>query len=307
MTELRGRGTVHLRAGFMVWVWVGVLATSWAAWGQEKAEAAHFHHVHLNVTDREASMEYYRKFFGALPIRYAGKTDALFTERSFLFFNEVDAKPPNHLATTIWHLGWGGVHGPTEYEWRKQEGARFHTEITALGSNHYMYLQGLDDEVVEVYTGERNHRFNHVHLVVTDVNATTDWFARHLGLEPRRPSPVEPTLRRGALRWSNAIRVDNVSLIVYGLADPENPPAWWPPEARVGALAPTRGSAIDHLAFSYREIGPVFAAMKEAGVEMVEPMEWRDDLQSKSFFVLAPDRLLVEIVEARPIPDSAWE
>ena len=27
----------------------------------------------------------------------------------------------------------------------------------------------------------------------------------------------------------------------------------------------------------------------------------------ESFFVLAPDNLLVEIVRARPIPDSSWE
>ena len=47
--------------------------------------------------------------------------------------------------------------------------------------------------------------------------------------------------------------------------------------------------------------------MKGAGVEIVEAIKHKDDLQGKSFFVLAPDGILVEIVEAKPIPDSAWE
>ena len=46
-----------------------------------------------------------------------------------------------------------------------------------------MYFWGPDREVVEVYTGSRNHRFEHVHLLATDVNATVQWFIDH----PKRP------------------------------------------------------------------------------------------------------------------------
>ena len=37
-----------------------------------------------------------------------------------------------------------------------------------------------------------------------------------------------------------------------------------------------------------------------------EPIAVREPLKLKSFFVLAPDDVLVEVVEAPPIPEAAW-
>ncbi|MCH7527572.1 MAG: VOC family protein [Planctomycetes bacterium] len=70
---------------------------------------------------------------------------------------------------------------------------------------------------------------------------------------------------------------------------------------------PTAGSAIDHIAYSYRDIEPVFDRMKKAGVEIVQPI--RDDPQygHKSFFVMAPGKILVEIVQEKPLPEGLWE
>ena len=55
------------------------------------------------------------------------------------------------------------------------------------------------NEIVEVYTGDKNHWFNHVHLWAEDVSATSEWFERHLGQVfskgARRPRPAEPSRR----------------------------------------------------------------------------------------------------------------
>ena len=45
----------------------------------QEVEPAHFHHVHLNVTDPATTLTYYKKIHGATETRYRGVADALFT------------------------------------------------------------------------------------------------------------------------------------------------------------------------------------------------------------------------------------
>jgi catechol 2,3-dioxygenase-like lactoylglutathione lyase family enzyme len=219
--------------------------------------------------------------------------------------NKVSRPAPAELTTAIWHIGWGGVDLPNEFNWWKAKGVEFHKPITKLGeTNYYMYLYGPDREVVEIYSGEQNHRYNHVHLFATDVNATSQWYADHLGIPLRRrdiPKPSDPTAR-----WANAFRVDNVTINVFAKPDTDPPPSWWS-DKPLKTLEPTRGRVIDHIAFSYRRIEPVFERMKKAGIQIVEPIAVREDSGLKSFFVLGPDNVLIEIVEARPIPDASWD
>src|SRR5439155_11492059 len=60
-----------------------------------EVETAHFHHVHLNVTDLARTIQFYASVFGATPTSYAGVSDALFTERSFILLTKVAAPPPS--------------------------------------------------------------------------------------------------------------------------------------------------------------------------------------------------------------------
>jgi catechol 2,3-dioxygenase-like lactoylglutathione lyase family enzyme len=268
-------------------------------------EPAHFHHVHLNVVDPTKTIEFYQRVFGAVPIKFQGFADALFSERSFILMTKVGASAPADLTSAIWHIGWGGVDVPSEFNWWKAKGLEFQTPITKLGeTNYYMYLYGPDREVIEIYSGEQNHRYNHVHLFAADVNATSQWYADHLGIPLRLREVAKP--EKAGQRWMNAFRVDNVTLIVFGKPDSDPLPSWWSGKPLL-TLEPTRGRVIDHIAFSYRQIEPVFERMKKAGVRIVEPIAMRDDYRLKSFFVLGPDNVLIEIVEARPIPDASWE
>lgn len=293
----------------MIWAAVvaglGVLATDVDAYGQEPVEPAHFHHVHLNVTHPEKTLEFYSKMLNAITITYRDNVDALFTERSFIFFTKVDERPPSALKSSLWHIGWGGVDGPNEYEWLKSQGVTFSVPLTPLGNSHYMYLEGPDEEAVEIYTGPRHRRFNHVHLLADDVNASTQWFTDRLGLEGRarnRPRPDDPDRT-----WSNGVTCDNVGIIIFGRGLPGHTPSWWPPDlAPDEAYAPTQGRAIDHIAFSYRDIDSAFERMKKAGVTIVEPPGVRPE-GFRSFFVTGPEKLLVEIVEEKPIPEGIWE
>ncbi len=281
-----------------------------AAEETDSEEPAHFHHVRLNVTDPSETIDFYSKNLGAVRVQYQGRAPALFTERSFILLNEVDAAPPYLPHSAISHIGWGSVDGPSDFEWLKSRGVEFETPIGKLGNNYGMYFYGPDKELIELWTGERNHRFNHVHLWATDVAATAEWYKQHLGVTARvLPKPQTRDYEDIRSIWMAFLQCDNVSFAVFGRPDFDS--RWWPGGSYTKEDAPdefetTRGRAIDHLAFSYRRIEPVFERMKAAGVEIVEPIAERE-LGHKSFFVMAPDKVLIEIVEAKPLPEASWE
>jgi len=276
--------------------------------GSDSVESAHFHHVHLNVTNPSATIKFYKEFLGAIDVRYRGMADALFTERSFILLTKVAEPPPIKPAGTLTHIGWAGVDGPNEYEWLRSSGVRFQTPVSPLGPAHYMYFYGPDNEILEIYTGEKSHRFNHFHLFCADVNETAQWYAKHLGLEPTRenvPRPTTATPENLGGIWMNSIRVDNVNIVIFGR--PEGAGAGYWPKEMAEDFETTDGGPIDHVAFSLRDIAPAYERMATAGVEIVRPMEESDQFGHKSFCVRAPDKLLVEIVEDKPIPEGIWE
>ena len=267
---------------------------------------AHFHHVHLNVTDPARTIAYYTKIHGATVTKYAGVADALFTERSFILMNKVEEPPASALTAGLWHIGWGGRDIPSEYEWfKKQPEVKIHTELYPLRNIFVMYLAGPDGEMIEVNTMGHN-RYGHVHLLAADVNETTAWYKKHLGLQGRDfvPKPEDMSKVRA---WSSGFRCDNVSFVVYGQPNYEPKPPWWTKEALLTGFDPTDGRVIDHIAFSYRDIGPVFERMKTDGAEIVRPIAHDDRFSHESFFVRGPDKVLVEIVEAKPIPEGIWD
>jgi catechol 2,3-dioxygenase-like lactoylglutathione lyase family enzyme len=265
---------------------------------------AHFHHVHLNVTDIQRSTDFYQRVFGAVPVKFNGRSDALFTERSFLLLNKVAAAPPAAPTTAMWHLGWGGVDLPNEFAWWKSKGIEFETPLTPFGANYYMYMYGPDREVIEIYSGEQNHRYNHVHLLSADMNRATQWYADLLGITLRRREVPRPA--DAAALWANAIRVDNVTINIFARPEREPVPGWYG-KRPLTAFEPTRGSVVDHIAFSFRRIEPVLEHARAMGATVTAPIAVQPDTGVKSFFLQGPDGVLVEIVEARPIPDASWE
>jgi hypothetical protein len=56
-----------------------------------------------------------------------------------------------------------------------------------------------------------------------------------------------------------------------------------------------------------KPLKPIFDRLKKAGVEILDPIAMRPEYGFRSFFVTGPDKVVIEIVEAKPIPDSSWE
>ena len=287
-----------------------ILSFGWCGLGTATAdEPAHFHHVRLNVRDPKPSIDFYRRYYGAVPVKYRGNPDALFVERSFLLFNTVDGEPDGTLDTGIWHIGWGGVDVRNEYEYLKKHGLEIATPLSPLpgADNYYFYARGPGKELIEINT-MGHHRFGHVHFFCTDVNATCRWYAQHLGLKTRLPERPKPSGDMSSLNkiWINVITCDNVSMIFFGKPDVTPGPPWWrdPP---LKTLKPTKGRPVDHLAFSYRQIEPVLQAMQSSGAKIVRGIEVDPKYKFKSFYVEGPDDVLIEIVEEKPVPEGIWE
>lgn len=298
-----------MRSAHVLFV-ASTLITSLAAAGDgATVEPARFHHVLLNVTNPASSIRFYRRVFGAVPVKFRDAGDALFTERSFILFNKVDSPPVATLDTGVWHIGWGGVDVKSEYEWWKSHGVDIHTLLSPLPGkdNYYMYISGPDKELIEINT-MGHHRFAHVHFFADDVNASARWYAEHLGLKPRAENVPKPTGDPNTLAgiWMNVIQCDNVTMIFFGKPDREPKPVWWP-DPPLKEIQSTKDRPIERIGFSYRHIEPVFARLQAAGVKIVEPIATRPDYQLKSFVVEGPDKVLVEIAEAKPIPEGIWD
>ncbi|MBX7167284.1 MAG: VOC family protein [Pirellulales bacterium] len=308
---------MQTRRSSLRWLVLVSLALVAPAARAEDPMPARFHHVRLNVTNPKRSVQFYRRVFGAVPVQFNDAVEALFTERSFILFNQVAEPPEAALNTGIWHIGWGGVDVKNEYEWWKNHDVDIHTPLSPLPgpNNYYMYISGPDKELIEINT-MGHHRFAHVHFFADDVNAACAWYAKHLGLKPRAPQvpkPPAPTEPRKpgdpkALSdiWINTIQCDNVLMIFFGKPDWDPAPYWWP-DPPLKEIQPTRGRPIDHLAFSYRQIEPVFERMQREGATIVEPIAVREPHKLKSFFVQGPDQVLIEVVESKPIPEGLWQ
>jgi catechol 2,3-dioxygenase-like lactoylglutathione lyase family enzyme len=260
----------------------------------DASEHGRFHHVHLNVSDIAKTSAFYEKTFGVVPTQYAGKAPALMAERAFIFLNQVAAPIPSQLQTGVIHIGWAGVDGPSEFAGLQAQGVEFHTPLTRFLTGHFMYLYGPDREVLEIWTVEKHHRLNHVHLLSPNARATAEWFATVT-------NSASPAVAGAGLPGYWKVDFGDVSLDI--LPDTQ----MFRPEERTGAIQPTDGAGIDHLAFSFRDLDAAHARLTAAGIPVVKPIAVEGQYGVRSIFVRSPEDVLVELVEAEPLPDAAWE
>ena len=141
----------------------GLLLLPALSLGQGLSESVRFHHMRINAVDPEASQAFYEQFLGAISVQYNNQVPAIFHTHGFVVFNKVDSPAATAPFSPIWHMGWAGVDGRAEYDWLSAQGVEYDTPPTDLGNNTYQYMLGPDKEMVEIYTGAKNHRYEHIH------------------------------------------------------------------------------------------------------------------------------------------------
>ena len=257
------------------------------------AEHGRFHHVHLNVADPDRTAAFYAKVFGVTPTRYAGRIPALLSERAFVFLDTPAAPIRSQLHTGLIHIGWGGVDGPSEFAYWQKQGIEFYTPLSPLGIAHYFYLYGPDREVIEIWTTERHHRLNHVHMLAEDPAAVGRWFQAVTNPE----LPVGP-----AAAGLGTVTIDYGDVALHILPDA----GATRPKERTGAMQPTDGSGIDHVAIAFEDLEAAYRRVRKASVAIERPLRTDPKTGLRHFFVRAPNGVLVEMVKARPLPEAAW-
>lgn len=270
---------------------LGALALAAPARAAEP-EHGRLHHIHLNVANIAATTAFYGKVFGTVPVSYAGRAPALMAERTFIFLNQTPTAT-SALQTGLIHIGWAGIDGPSEYAWWKNHGIEFYTPLTPFLGGHFMYLYGPDHEVIEIWTVEKHHRLNHIHLLAADPKATADWFAKVT-------NSATPAVTASQLGMSSVSFGD---VTVHVLPDT----AVFRPKERTGPIEPTDGAGIDHIAFAFRDLDAALKRVKSLGVPIERPPAVDPTYGVKSFFVRAPNGVLVEMLKAKALPEAAWE
>ena len=197
----------------------------------------HFHHVHINSINPEASLAFYSSRFS-------------FKAGTVLRFNRVEQPPPHEIESAIWHIGWGAENMKAEYDRQLKLETPFDTPITELFANFfYAYVRGPGNELIELNTA-RHHEFGHIHLLSADPVSAGEWYVKNLGAVYRsgRPPAREPSFIRGFQIGPNAsLMIDNVNIIIFPIeyARQYRPQIW---KDRTTFDSP-RGRVIDHIAF----------------------------------------------------------
>jgi catechol 2,3-dioxygenase-like lactoylglutathione lyase family enzyme len=137
-------------------------------------------------------------------------------------------------------------------------------------------MRGPDDERVEIWTGA-DQRVNHVHFTTADLAKTASWYQSFLGL-PKEPSN------------SLAYRFFLDDILFFFEVD-----------GTAADYQPTDDHVLGHIAFSVTNLSAWLSRAREQSIEIVA--EPADASGFKSFFVRGPDGMLIEIVQAAPLPE----
>lgn len=259
----------------------------------------HLHHVHLNVSDRARSMAFYKEHFGATEV--SDDADALRAQTVLLRFDEVDPAPKSGLPTTLQHVGFGSSDPVAWFDTAAAAGVeadtRGHTlfntddKPTVAGPGSlleaslgipvpacfpvadelaYIYVLGPDLERIELWSGV-DGRINHVHFTTADPAATLAWYGALLDLDAD----------------TGSFFLDDI--LFFFEADGE--------AADYGV---TDDHVLDHLALSVTDLSAWRARVEALELEVVAgPKETHG---FDHFFVRGPDGVLIELLEAAPVP-----
>ena len=285
---------------------VGLVVTAGLCSAQ--GQLAHFHHVHLNVTDPAAAIDFYTSKFDCEKARFAGLQDAVWAQKSWLLFTKVAAPPKSEVTSTIWHIGWGAEDLPATYRKQLDAGTKFDTPITdisdigggtTMGVFFYAYVDGPEHQLIELNTADHHH-FGHIHLLSKDPIAAGEWYVKKFGLTRRgRGTPSrEPHMYRGAqIGPAESLMMDNVNIIIFPMeyAKTQWPELW---KDRTD-LESTKGHTADHIGFGVDNLDQTLARLKQDGVTITDEPRSVAGGKIRFAFVEGPDHIRIELVEGQ--------
>ncbi len=285
-----------------------VSVASCCAQDASSQQLAHFHHVHLNVTDPEAAINFYTSKFDAEKARFAGIQDAVWAQKSWLLFNKVAAPPTSDITSTIWHIGWGAEDMKATYQKQLDMGTKFATPLTdisdigggtRMGVFFYAYVDGPDHQLIELNTAQHHH-FGHIHMLSKDPIAAGEWYMKEFGLTRlgRGTPSREPRMYKGfQIGPSMSLMMDNVNIIIYPM---EYGKTEWPQLYKDRTeMESTRGHTTDHIGFGVDNLDATLARLKNDGVKVTDEPRSVAGGKVRFAFIEGPDHIRIELVEGQ--------
>ncbi len=269
-------------------------------------QLAHFHHVHLNVTDPASAIAFYSSKFDCEEARFAGAQDAIWTQKSWLLFIKVSSPPKSDVTSAIWHIGWGAEDMKATYQKQLDMGTQFETPLTDIsdlvgakepGVFFYAYVDGPNDQLIELNTANHHH-FGHIHMLSKDPIAAGEWYMKEFGLTRlgRGAPSREPRMYKGfQVSPSMSLMMDNINIIIFPMeyAKTQWPELW---KNRTD-FESTRGHTTDHMAFSVDNLDETLARLKNDGVTVTAVFQ--AGIKTGSAFIEGPDHVSIELVEGQ--------
>ena len=285
-----------------------LLLAAGICWAQEapQHQLAHFHHVHLNVTDPTAAIAFYTSKFDCERATFAGMQDAVWAQKSWLLFTKVATPPKSEITSTIWHIGWGAEDMKATYQKQLDMGTLFETPLTDIsdlvgskepGVFFYAYVDGPNHQLIELNTANHHH-FGHIHMLSKDPIAAGEWYIKEFGLRRlgRGTPSREPRMYKGfQVGPSMSLMMDNVNIIIFPMeyAKTQWPELW---KDRTD-LESTRGHTTDHIAFSVDNLDETLARLKNDGVTVTGVFQAGAKIGGA--FIEGPDHVSIELVEGQ--------
>jgi catechol 2,3-dioxygenase-like lactoylglutathione lyase family enzyme len=172
------------------------------------------------------------------------------------------------------------------------------------------------DGVLFEFTGgpETRDAFSHMHFFHEQPLCAANWYVENLGMElpPVRDSSGVETPRKpwdpcvvtyGEAGWPSLEPIGTIRQPSGSVRFANGTMSWYPRQcvrSRCGRdepLVPSRGQALDHVAFSVVGFDALLARLRRAGVKvLVEPYAFGD---TRAAMIEDPDGLAIELIERR--------
>lgn len=217
---------------------------------------------------------------------------------------------PRDTVNTIWRSGLAPYAGTLTINQLDT------TKAAAPRDGGFSYVVAPDGVLFE-FTGGPGTRdaFSHMHFYHEKPLCAANWYVEHLGMElpPMRDANGVETPRKawepcdvpvGEAGWPSLEPVGTIRSPSGTVRFGGGSMSWYPRQCigpRCGhdqPLVPSRGQALDHVAFAVDDFDARFARLSRAGVKILErPHPFGN---TRAFMIEDPDGLAIEVVEKRP-------
>jgi catechol 2,3-dioxygenase-like lactoylglutathione lyase family enzyme len=179
----------------------------------------------------------------------------------------------------------------------------------------FSYVVAPDGVLFELTGGPgTKDSFSHMHFYHEQPLCAANWYVEHLGMElpPVRDSSGKETPRapwnpcavaNGDAGWPSLEPIGTIRQPQGSVRFGNGTMSWYPRQCtgtrcgRDQKLVPSRGQALDHVAFSVENFDALYAKLRREGVKILEPPHAFGD--TRAFMIEDLDGLAIELVDAK--------